>query len=667
VPPWSFTRSYARPALLVHGLLQPWGCSIDSRVPVECEQVRGVCVKTLGGEDGSATPPASSQGGRDSGRRSDASSESVVATNRDAGGTEVHDAPTTDELTQQPTSVDAAISEPEGLTSEPRTPEELRDGATPTPAASADAGPPNSCDPNAECAPHFTQLVAGNSFTCGLTTAAAIRCWGLSPDHPINTYPAIIPETAFLDLAAADSFLCGIDEAARLSCWGLPNTSTVFSPEGSFVQVAAGEGGICAVGTDTTLSCWRPGGAVLQTAVADGFTDVAVGPYQICGLQTDDSVACWDISGGGVIPTPDGSFRALAVGATQTCAIGSDSQLSCWDTDGVASQAVPVGQFEQVALSSYAGSDRACAVDTDGGAQCWGSGGGGVPIMDFGPYLGVTVGDAHVCLLRDDETAKCAMTTYDNERWGQTTPPAYAPECGAYSDVELGDSYLLRDMSAELPRACVSAPWDGATRISVQAALGPIDAPGYDEYPEPAPAGAFPSIVWGLSEGRFVGGYQEAVPLSELGLLDSNWTWRVPASSAAAFAVVYEITVGPDPQSAEGALPIVLWLYSRNVTQPMLNPEYAQYVSDSPWTITPSAPDAAQASLVYYSTNDEFGNCAFCDGFASLSPSSFARDAVSRGLVEDSWYLLGVRAGFKVWQASTDDVFRIDVFDLNLR
>lgn len=651
---------------LVYVLLVPWGCSIDSRVPVECEQVHGVCISARGDAGGTAPEPGSSPRGNDAGR----DSGSTAATQADASGTQVQSTLGSDEQTlpQSDTAIEAGTTDATGLESEPQTsesqPDKTPDGAAPDPTPVGDAGPPTACESNPECAARFSELVAGNSFTCGLTTDGAIRCWGFSPDHPINTFPATIPKGKFLGLAAADSYLCGIDEDARLSCWGLPNSTTAFSPEGSFVQVAAGEGGICAVGTNTELSCWMPSGAALPPAFGDGFTRVAVGPYQACGLLTDESLVCWDLSGAGAVPTPAGSFRAVAVGATQACAITTDGELSCWDTDGVARMGVPTGDFEQVALSPYGGSERACAVRADGTAECWGSGGGGVPTVVRGEYVGLTVGAAHVCLLLADQTATCAMSNYEDEHWGQTTPPSYAPECGAYSDVRLGDTYLLRDIGAVLPRACAQAPWAGATRVSVQSALGVVDAPGYDEYPDRAPPGAFPSVVWGLHEGQFAGAYQEPVALSELGSLLANWTWRVPTSSEAAFAVVYEITVGPDPASAEGSLPIELWLYSRKVSQPLLEPEYAVEVSDSPWTVVRSAPDAATASLIYYNTYDDFGNCDFCDGVSTLSLSAFVRDAVNRELALDSWYLLGVRAGFKVWQASADDVFRFDVFDL---
>lgn len=63
----------------------------------------------------------------------------------------------------------------------------------------------------------FVQISAGTRYTCGITIAQNVKCWGtMVPYHLKN------PEGLYTQISCASNYMCGIMTDSRLNCIGTP-------------------------------------------------------------------------------------------------------------------------------------------------------------------------------------------------------------------------------------------------------------------------------------------------------------------------------------------------------------------------------------------------------------------------------------------------------------
>jgi alpha-tubulin suppressor-like RCC1 family protein len=270
-------------------------------------------------------------------------------------------------------------------------------------------------------------------FTCSLSTAGALDCWGDNRFGQLGTgdtqprpRPARVKGLATVERAAAGAgHACAQTSDGALYCWGnnqqgqLGVGSTASSPTPAVVtgldtgvaSVTAGGFHTCALRADGRLSCWgsnefgqvaAPAGApaTRPTDVDLGAraTRIAAGADHTCAIVSDGTVRCWGDNRFGQLGSGDAAVKtapvavALPASATQiypartsTCALLSDASLHCWgaNRDGQLGTGDTTAHAEPVraggaALASgvaaaYAGGAHACAVRTDGALFCWGS------------------------------------------------------------------------------------------------------------------------------------------------------------------------------------------------------------------------------------------------------------------------------------------------------
>lgn len=124
----------------------------------------------------------------------------------------------------------------------------------------------------------FTQVAAGDSHTCALTTAGAVYCWGqggqgqlgLGNANSLRQPTTPIPgATVWSGLTAGDFHSCAIGAGGVASCWGLNTAgqlgdgttttrgSTAAVQGGvNFVSLDAGSASVCGTGSDARSYCW---------------------------------------------------------------------------------------------------------------------------------------------------------------------------------------------------------------------------------------------------------------------------------------------------------------------------------------------------------------------------------------------------------------------------
>jgi alpha-tubulin suppressor-like RCC1 family protein len=231
-----------------------------------------------------------------------------------------------------------------------------------------------------------TSVAAGALHTCALLKhwekEGRALCWGNNANGQLGTLDnedAVLPSPAFgviayVSLAAGDSHTCGATTAGKVFCWGandrgqLGNGSTSFSKvpfltpinrKETFIKVVAGTKHSCGLTEDNEIYCWGENGAgqigngknsgraLFPAWLKDplGYTGLAAGGSATCALRRDGSVVCWGSNEAGQLGTaPSAGNRApapalegvalkdLSLGSTYGCGIGPEGAASCWGT-----------------------------------------------------------------------------------------------------------------------------------------------------------------------------------------------------------------------------------------------------------------------------------------------------------------------------------------------
>lgn len=283
-------------------------------------------------------------------------------------------------------------------------------------------------------APYRSMIAAGADFSCAVTDAGAVRCWGANDDGQLGdgtfaAHPRPVPVQGVSDAIAVTAgdgtHACALTAAGAVWCWGanasgqLGDATTTTRPIPHPVQglpgrasaVSAGRSHTCAlVGAD--LYCWGSNSAgelgsrastapVLQPRRVQGLPGGVVaassGTGFTCAVTDRGRAFCWGENGDGQlgsagsaasavplrVPVPDVRFEAIAAGDTHACAL-SRGQVFCWGAnaggergDGTRTSSPAPNRVAGLTGAGRvsAGHARTCATTTDKGVLCWGDAG----------------------------------------------------------------------------------------------------------------------------------------------------------------------------------------------------------------------------------------------------------------------------------------------------
>ena len=236
--------------------------------------------------------------------------------------------------------------------------------------------------------PHsFTQIATGVTHACGVRTGNVGYCWGdnnngeagIGVFSPIlNQEPVgVIGNLAFTQIVAGNFFSCGIDAGNVAYCWGDGDSATLGNGDpGDNVPTAVGG-----------VEKYKQLSAFANTVCA-----VEIG-------AADQQVQCWGSnehgqagtgSTSGLINTPTnvtvggGSFSSVSVGAQHTCAVKANGDAWCWGANGsgqlgqgthgadIPNPSTKIAGHSFLAVT--AGDLFSCGIDTSNKAWCWGDG-----------------------------------------------------------------------------------------------------------------------------------------------------------------------------------------------------------------------------------------------------------------------------------------------------
>jgi alpha-tubulin suppressor-like RCC1 family protein len=282
-----------------------------------------------------------------------------------------------------------------------------------------------------------TQISAGYSHTCVITTAGAAMCWGSNTSGQLGNgttvaSPVPVPvtglSTGVASISAGYVYTCALTTSGAVKCWGSNSTGQL------------GNGG-------TTYSSSSV--PVNVTGLSTGVSSISAGIYHACALASG-AAKCWGSNQYGQLgngSTTDSNVpvgvSGLTTGVSQlkagyyhSCGVTSSGGAKCWGynnygqlgNSGTTSSNIPVdvtGLTSGVASVSP-GYYQSCAVTSAGGAKCWGNNAFGqlgnasttnsnAPANVSGLSSGVLAigsGYAHTCALVSSGGVKC---------WGQNT------------------------------------------------------------------------------------------------------------------------------------------------------------------------------------------------------------------------------------------------------
>ncbi len=290
-------------------------------------------------------------------------------------------------------------------------------------------------------------ISAGNSYTCALTVAGGVKCWGDNHNGQLGdgtttrrTTPVDVTglTSGVKDIFAGYYSTCALTTSGGVKCWGNNQSGQL------------GNGGVVDKSLNSLSTLNTPYYKSTPSDViglTSGAIAVSVSLNHACALTTAGGVKCWGVNVNGELGnstynshgsnTPvnvtglTNGVVAISSGYEQTCALTTSGGVKCWganykgqlgdNTTTERKTPVSVSGLTSGVKSISSGSYHACALTTSGGVKCWGDNSKGQlgdntitqrisPIDVIGANNSVTAiatGGSHSCLIGTGNNVKC--------------------------------------------------------------------------------------------------------------------------------------------------------------------------------------------------------------------------------------------------------------------
>lgn len=157
-----------------------------------------------------------------------------------------------------------------------------------------------------------------------------------------------------------------------------------------------------------------------------------------------------------------------------------------------------------------------------------------------------------------------------------------------------------------------------------------------------APA-AFPSIYAGCHHANCSAGSMP-IRVSEITSADSGVDFAYPDGGTGAYNATYDIWLDPTPRTdGQNGAEVMIWLNRQGPVQPIGERIGEATIEGRDWEVWYGNQGWHVVSFV---SPEPVASYHF-------SPLAFIDDLVSRGYIDESWYLTSLQAGFELWTGGT--------------
>lgn len=188
-------------------------------------------------------------------------------------------------------------------------------------------------------------ISAGDEYTCALTTAGGVKCWGDNQlgqissrtcwsNHACSTTPVDISglTSGVAAISAASQHICALTNSGGVKCLG-------YNQYGQ-------------LGNGTATDSFMP---VDVTGMTSGVSAISAGYWHTCALTNSGGVKCWGDNDTGHLG--NGTYTG-----PETCTFGYQCSTTPIDVSGL------TGGVSAISAGYW----NTCALTTAGGVKCWG-------------------------------------------------------------------------------------------------------------------------------------------------------------------------------------------------------------------------------------------------------------------------------------------------------
>lgn len=299
-------------------------------------------------------------------------------------------------------------------------------------------------------------IATGWLYTCALTSAGGVKCWGdnyygqLGDGTTTDRYTPVDVVglgSGVAAIAAGEGHTCAVTTAGGMKCWGR-------NSEGR-------------LGDDTMIDRYTP---VDVVGLTSGVKAIAIGIWQTCVLTSNGGVKCWGLHNHSYELTPidvlgltSGVEAITRRGYVHTCALTYTGGVKCWgyNTFGQLGDGTRMESYTPVDVLGLtsgvdaidAGCGHTCAITSTAGIKCWGNNWKGqlgndntycqicnieqyeypccitpVDVMGLASdIVAVATGGWHTCALTSTGGMKCWGENHSGELGDGTTTDRYIP------------------------------------------------------------------------------------------------------------------------------------------------------------------------------------------------------------------------------------------------
>ncbi len=219
------------------------------------------------------------------------------------------------------------------------------------------------------------------------------------------------------------------------------------------------------------------------------------------------------------------------------------------------------------------------------------------------------------------------------ELCGVAAPAARAATttCSGTGTIAAGDYMIQANEWNSSAQQCIT--YNGGTSWTVSTANFNLSGG--------APA-TYPSIFKGCHWGLCTGNSGLPIQMSKLGSVTSSWSTNQPASGA--YDVAYDIWFNSTPTTSgqPDGTEVMVWINSRGGVQPFGSQTGTINAGGMNWNVWTGR--QTSWNIVSYVLNPG------TTSVSNLDLKALFNDAVARGSINPSHYLIDVEAGFEIWQ-----------------